>query len=135
MKIKKGDTVKVLYGKDAGKTAKVLHVFLKSERLIVDGLNTFKKHIKGDGQKKKSEIAVVVRPMPIAKVQLVCSLCGKPTRVAMKRENGKVVRVCKKCGKTIDVIKEKVEKSKVKKEEIKTEKTDKKTIKTTKESK
>lgn len=126
MRIKKGDTIKVLYGKDAGKTAKVLRVLLKDKTVIADGVNTYKKHVKGDGQKKKSEIAVVVRPMAISKVQLVCPECGKATRVGMKRENGKVVRFCKKCGKTVDKRAE-IKEKKTEKKETKTEKTKTKT--------
>ena len=117
MKIKKGDTVKVLYGKDAGKKSTVLKVILKQSKLIVDGLNTYKKHLKGDGQKRQSEILDVVKPMNIARVMLVCPVCGKDTRVMIKRENGKAVRVCKVCGKNIDKV---VEKSEVKKEIKKT---------------
>jgi len=104
MNIKKGDTVKVLYGKDAGKQGKVISVFAKLDKVVVDGLNEFKKHVKGDNREKKSEIVTVVKPMPVAKVMLVCPGCGKPTRVGIKMENGKRVRFCKKCGMILDNI-------------------------------
>jgi len=104
MNIKKGDTVKILYGKDAGKQGKVISVFMKLGKVVVDGLNEFKKHVKGDNKAKKSEIVTVVKPMPVAKVMLVCPGCGKATRVGIKMDNGKKVRFCKKCGMILDKV-------------------------------
>ncbi|NLE31215.1 50S ribosomal protein L24 [Candidatus Dojkabacteria bacterium] len=121
MKIKKGDNVKILYGKDNGKQGVVLAI--SNGKVIVEGLNMFKKHVKGDGKEKKSEILTIAKPLDISKLMLVCPSCGKPTRVSLKRENGKVERVCKKCGKVIEVVvKEKEEKKVEKKTEKKTEK-------------
>lgn len=124
MKIKKGDNVKILYGKDNGKHGVVLAI--SNGKVIVEGMNMFKKHVKGDGKEKKSEILTIAKPMDISKVMLICNSCGKPTRVSLKREAGKVERVCKKCGKTIEVIvKEEVRKEvknvekKVEKKEVK----------------
>jgi len=121
MKIKKGDNVKILYGKDNGKQGVVLAI--SNGKVIVEGLNMFKKHVKGDGKEKKSEILTIAKPLDISKLMLVCPSCGKPTRVSLKRENGKVERVCKKCGKVIEVVvKEKEEKKaekKVEKKEVK----------------
>ncbi|KKR05652.1 MAG: 50S ribosomal protein L24 [candidate division WS6 bacterium GW2011_GWF2_39_15] len=114
MKIRKGDTVKVLYGKDAGKTAKVLNADPIKREVVVEGLNVYKKHIKGDGQSKKSEIVEKVKPMPASKVALICEHCGKPTRVSMKLEGKNYVRTCKNCGKVLDGKQvEKVEEKKV----------------------
>jgi len=109
MKIKKGDTIKVLYGKDAGKHAPVIAINPKKNTVVVDGVNVYKRHIKGDGRDKTSEIVNLVKPMPTAKVMLVCPLCNKATRVGMKIEDGKKVRVCKKCGKAIDEVKKEEE--------------------------
>ena len=118
MKIKKGDNVKILYGKDNGKQGVVLAI--SNGKVIVEGLNMFKKHVKGDGKEKKSEILTIAKPLDISKLMLVCPSCGKPTRVSLKRENGKVERVCKKCGKVIEVVvKEKEEKKVEKKTEKK----------------
>jgi len=111
MKIKKGDTVKILYGKDNGKQGVVLAI--SNGMAIVEGLNMFTKHVKGDGKEKKSEILKIAKPMNISKLMLICNNCGKPTRVGLKREAGKVVRICKKCGKSIEVI----VKEEIKKEE------------------
>jgi large subunit ribosomal protein L24 len=101
MKIRKNDTVKILYGKDAGKTGKVLKIFPSEGKVVVEGMNIFKRHLKGDGRQRKSEIVDLIKPIPVAKVQLICPACKKPTRVGM--ENGE--RVCKKCSKKVgDVI-------------------------------
>jgi large subunit ribosomal protein L24 len=114
MKIKKGDTVKILYGKDSGKTGKVLRVVDKESKIVVDGVNVYKKHIKGDGQKRTSEIVEVVKPMNVAKVMIVCPECSKTTKIGMKIIDGKKMRICKKCGKVFElnnVAEVKVEKS------------------------
>jgi large subunit ribosomal protein L24 len=103
MRIKRGDTVKILYGKDAGKTGMILAVNPKSDMIVVDGVNMYKRSIKGDGQKRKSEIINIVKPVPVSKVMVVCPSCGKPTRVGIKRTDGKYERACKKCGKSLDV--------------------------------
>ncbi len=121
MKIKKGDNVKILYGKDNGKQGVVLAI--SNGKVIVEGLNMFKKHVKGDGKEKKSEILTIAKPLDISKLMLVCPSCGKPTRVSLKRENGKVERVCKKCGKVIEVVVKEKEEKKVEK------KTEKKVVK------
>lgn len=117
MKIKKGDTVKILYGKDSGKTGLVAAVDIKTQKVIVSGVNVYKRHLKGDGRTRTSEILTIEKPLSISKVMLICPVCGKPTRVALKREAGKVTRICKKCGKAIEVKKE--EKVEVEKKETK----------------
>lgn len=99
MNIKKGDTVKILYGKDAGKTGLVLSVSVKLGRVIVDGVNKYKKHIKGDGKQKKSEIIDVEKGLPLSKVILVCPNCNKSTRVKRERKGEGYIRICKRCNK------------------------------------
>jgi large subunit ribosomal protein L24 len=101
MNIKKGDTVKILYGKERGRRGPVVAVDPKNERIIVEGLNLYKRHLKGDGRTRTSEIVTIEKPFPISKVMLVCPSCDKPTRVGIKQEGDKKVRVCKKCGKEI----------------------------------
>lgn len=125
MKIKKGDTVKILYGKDSGKTGSVVAVDLKNQKVVVTGVNLYKRHLKGDGRTRTSEILTIEKPMPVSKVILVCPLCGKTTRVALKREGNKVERICKKCGKVIEAKKE--EKVEVAKKETKKASTKKST--------
>lgn len=119
MKIKKGDTVKILYGKDSGKQGKVVLVDIKKSKLVVDGLNMFKKHVKGDGRTKTSEIVNIAKAMDVSKVILVCNNCGKTTRVGIKREGNTVTRVCKKCGKNIEIVKEVEKKEKEEKKVVK----------------
>ncbi len=115
MRIKKGDTVKILYGKDKGKRGPVVAVDVKKEKVIVEGLNLYKKHIKGDGQSKTSEIITIEKPFPVSKIMLICPSCDKPTRVSSKIEDDKKIRICKKCGKEIvsNISKEKKEETKV----------------------
>lgn len=128
MKIKKGDTVKILYGKERGRRGSVVAVDPKEKKLIVEGLNLYKKHLKGDGRTRTSEIVTIEKPFPISKVMLVCSSCDKPTRVEIKKEGEEKVRVCKKCGEKI--YKDEIKESK-KKEETKTTKKDTAKKKTT----
>lgn len=125
MKIKKGDTVKVLYGKDSGKQGKVVAVDIKKSHVVVDGVNIFKRHLKGDGRTRVSEIVNIVKPMDVSKVILVCPNCGKTTRIGLRREDGKIVRVCKKCNKVINIVEEKKEEVKETKKKV-TKKTSKK---------
>lgn len=116
MKIKKGDTVKILYGKDSGKQGTVVALDIKNKKVVVDGINVYKKHVKGDGRNKKSEILTIVKPLDVSKVILICSNCGKSTRVGLKREGDKIERICKKCNKVIEIIEKKKEEKEVKKE-------------------
>jgi len=127
MKIKKGDTVRILYGKDSGKQGTVVATNPKSKKIVVDGINVYKKHVKGDGRTKTSEILTIVKPLDVSKVILICSSCGKPTRVGIKREGDKVERVCKKCNKVIEIIEKKKEEPKAEKKSTTKKSTAKKT--------
>ncbi len=97
MKIKKGDNVKMLIGKDRGKTGKILHVFPKNRRVVVEGLNKIKKHLKARKQGQKGQIIEKERAVDASNVQLICTKCGKPTRIGYRIEGDKKVRLCKKC--------------------------------------
>ena len=113
MKIKKGDTVKILYGKDSGKTGLVVAVDQKKRSVIIEGLNLYKRHLKGDGRTRTSEIVTIEKPFPVSKVMFVCPICKKTTRLSTRKDGKKVVRICKKCGKEIVEQKEEItEKSK-----------------------
>ena len=98
MNIKRDDKVIVLSGKDKGKEGKVLSVDPKAGKVIVEGVSVASKHSKPRKQGDKGGIIKVETPIYACKVMVVCPKCGKPTRVAHKLENGKNVRVCKKCG-------------------------------------
>lgn len=109
MKIKKGDTIKVLIGKDKGKSGKVDRIFPKKMRVLVDGINQYKKHFKARTQNpasrqggQKSEILTITKPLPVSNVALVCPKCKKPTRIGFKSVGNSKIRICKKCNKEID---------------------------------
>jgi len=99
MKIKKGDTVKILYGKERGKRGPVVAVDTKKNKIIVEGLNLYKRHLKGDGRTRTSEILTIEKPFPLSKVMVVCPVCDKPTRIKLEKVEKETKRICKKCGK------------------------------------
>ena len=101
MNIKKGDNVKVLSGKDRGKTGAVLQVFTATSKIAVEGLNLFKKHSKPRKQGEKGQLIEVSRPLPASKVMLICPSCKVPTRIGGRVEGKRKVRYCKKCKSTI----------------------------------
>jgi len=102
MNIKKGDTVVVLSGKDRGKEGKGLQADPKEGKVIVEGVNVAMKHKKPRKQNEEGGIIKMETPIYACKVMHVCPKCGKPTRAAFKLlEDGKKVRVCKKCGEII----------------------------------
>lgn len=102
MKLKKGDNVKIVRGKDKGKTGKIDRVFPKHGMVVVPGVNQYKRHLKARSANKPSEIITLTKPLPLANVQLVCPKCNLPTRVGMQGDGGnKKVRVCRKCGQAI----------------------------------
>ena len=97
-KIRKGDTVEVLAGKDKGKRGEVVSVNLKKEAVIVSGVNIVKKAMKKRSQQDQGGIAEVEAPLNISNVGIVCKKCGKPVRIGYKIDGDKKVRVCRKCG-------------------------------------
>jgi len=106
MKVKKNDTVLVITGKDAGKTAKVLTALPKENRVIVDGVNIQKKHKKARSAQDVSSIQNQPGAIDASNVMVVCPTCGKATRVAYTVEGDKKARICKKCGAVLDASKE-----------------------------
>lgn len=99
--IKKGDTVIVIAGNDKGKTGKVLEVLYRKERVLVQDVAIVKKHQKPDANNPDGGIIKKEAAIHISNVMLVDPENGKPTRVSVKRENGKVERISKKSGKVI----------------------------------
>ena len=100
--VKKGDTVVVISGKEKGKTAKVLEVSPKSNKVLVENVNVVTKHQKQKSQEEKGGIIKKSAPIEASNVMVICPDCGKATRVAHKEVDGKKVRVCKKCGACLD---------------------------------
>ncbi len=101
LKIKKGDTVKVLSGNDKGKTGEVLEVLPKTQKVLVKGINQKTKHVKARRQGDESGIIVSEFPIHISKLNVVCPKCGKATRIGFEMDKENKVRVCKKCGEKI----------------------------------
>lgn len=101
MNIKKGDNVIVITGKDAGKQGKVLRVLAEENKLLVEGVNTKKKHQRPRKEGAKGQVIDMLHPVDRSNVALYCTSCGKGVRIGAKLNGGKKSRVCKKCGKEI----------------------------------
>jgi len=101
MKIKKGDKVKVIYGKDKGKEGIVEKVYKKSRKVLIPGINLYKRHIRKNEKMPQGGIIDVPRPLSVSKVMIICPKCKKPTRVGFLREGNKKFRQCKKCSSKI----------------------------------
>lgn len=101
MKLKKGDEVKIVRGKDKGKTGTVDGMATKEGKVLVAGVNMYRKHVKARAQNQKSEIIDITKPLSLANVQLICPKCHVPTRVGYAVTEGKKQRMCKKCEQTI----------------------------------
>lgn len=110
MKIKKGDKVKILAGKDKGKTGKVLQIFQSANRASIEGLNLLIKHMRPRKNGEKGQRIEFPAPINLSNAVLVCPKCGKPSRVAYEyleiEKNGvkqkKKIRICKKCRQAVD---------------------------------
>ncbi len=89
--------VKIISGKDNGKTGKVVKVFPLKERAVVEGINLYKKHVKPKKEGEKGQVITVPRSVHISNIQLICPACGKPTRIGYVIEDKNKSRVCKKC--------------------------------------
>ncbi|MFA5714312.1 MAG: 50S ribosomal protein L24 [Candidatus Paceibacterota bacterium] len=97
MKIKKNDQVLIISGNDKGKKGKVLKSFPDKGRIVVEGVALIKKHIKPKKGGQKGQVAQAPRAINISNVELVCSKCGKATRVGYEVVEGEKYRICKKC--------------------------------------
>src|SRR5438046_3195309 len=108
MKIKKGDTVLILTGKDKGKEGTVSRAMPQNSKVIVEGLNVVKKHVRPQGQTRQGGVIEKAMPIDVSNVMLKCTECGQPTRVARERrpmgadKKERPVRICKKCQKVIE---------------------------------
>lgn len=101
MKFKKGDEVQVVSGKDKGKTGKIERLFPKLGKVIVTGINQYKRHTKARSQNQPSEIVTITKPLPVSNIQYICPKCKLMTRIGVAYENDKKVRICRKCGQVI----------------------------------
>lgn len=101
IKFKVGDTVKITAGKDKGREGKIEKTLPKEDKVIIPGINLYKKHVKGFGS-VKAGIYDIPRAMGFGKIALVCPKCKKVTRIGFKFAGDEKNRFCKKCGKEID---------------------------------
>lgn len=99
MKIKKGDTIVMMVGRDKGRRGKVERVVVGEQKVVVPGINMYKRHMKKRDEKNPGGIIDQVRPIDVSKVALVCPSCGKPTRVGYVMVKDEKVRICRKCKK------------------------------------
>jgi len=96
--------VLVISGKDRGRKGKVIKAFPKERKIVVEGINLRKKHVRARREGRKGEIIEFPAPLDVSNVKLICPKCGKATRVGYKKKTKgqKVkIRICKKCGKEI----------------------------------
>lgn len=97
MYLKKGDQVKMLSGKDSGKTGTVIHAFPEEGKVTVEGLNLYKKRVRPKQQGKKGETVLVPRPFPASRAILICKNCKVPSRMGSRTIGNQKVRYCKRC--------------------------------------
>jgi large subunit ribosomal protein L24 len=97
MNIKKGDKIKIIAGKDRGKAGTILRALPASGRVVVDGLNIRKRHVRPRKSGQKGEIVQFPAPLHVSNVQLVCGTCGKAVRSGFQVQAGTKNRICRKC--------------------------------------
>jgi large subunit ribosomal protein L24 len=108
MNIKKGDTVLIIAGKDKGKQGTVSRAMPQVNKVIVEGLNVVKKHVRPQGQTRQGGVIEKAMPLQVSNTMLICTECGEPTRVGHERrpvgadQKVRSVRLCKKCHKVIE---------------------------------
>jgi len=100
MKLKKGDRVMVLSGKDVGKEGEITRVIPERDRVIVDGVNVAKRHQRATRATMQGGIIDKDMPIHVSNVAIVCNTCG-PTRIGYRFEGTEKIRVCRKCGKDL----------------------------------
>ncbi len=102
MKIKTNDRVKILSGKDKGKAGKVIQVFKDENKIVVEGLNIIKKHLRPQKRTDKGQILELSAPMHTAKAMLICPKCEKTVRVGYQKDGAVKKRHCRRCHQFID---------------------------------
>ena len=97
MKIKKGDKIKITIGKEKGKGGVVEKVYKNSNKVLVTGMNLYKRHVKKNEKMPQGGIIEIPRAIDVSKLAVVCPKCAKMTRIGFTIEKNKKFRVCKKC--------------------------------------
>lgn len=101
MKFKKGDKVLITAGKDRGKTGEVTKSLPKAGKIVVSGLNVMKKYVKPSSKNPSGGIVEFFSPIATSNTMIICSHCGKATRISYLVKDKNKVRVCKKCKETL----------------------------------
>jgi len=107
MKILKDDTVKVLNGKDRGKSGLVFAVFPNDKKIQIKGIHMLKKHVKPSKKNPTGGIIEINKKVDVSNVALVCPNCGKNTKIGYKDANKQKIRICRKCHQSVNVRKDK----------------------------
>lgn len=105
MKVKRGDTVRVIAGRDKGMDGEVLRVVTEERRVVVKGVNIRKKHqrqVQAGGRTMNPGIIQFEAPINVSNVMVLCPNCKEPSRMGVKREDGEARRYCKKCQSVVD---------------------------------
>ncbi len=97
MRLKKGDLVTIITGKDRGKKGKVLEVSRSSQRIVVEGLNLRTRNVRARRQGQKGQRIEFAAPMHASNVMIMCPKCSKPTRLGRRRTGDQAVRFCRRC--------------------------------------
>lgn len=95
--IRRDDEIQVIHGKDRGTRGRVVRVLPRERRIMVEGIARAKKHSRPSKQRQQGGIIDIEQFIDISNVQVVCKSCGQPTRVGRRIEDGKRVRICRKC--------------------------------------
>jgi large subunit ribosomal protein L24 len=104
-RVKKGDNVLVITGKDKGKSGKILKVFPKKNRVIVEGLNRIKRHMRPTKKNPQGGIIEMEAPLHISNVMIICPNCNRQTRIGTSfLQDGTKIRICKKCKEPLDKV-------------------------------
>lgn len=103
LSVKKNDLVKVIAGKEKGKSGRILRVLPRKNRIIIEKINFVKRHSRPSGQTRQGGIIEREAPINVSNVMVVCEKCNIPVRIGKKiLDDGKKVRMCKKCGEVLD---------------------------------
>ena len=97
MKVIKGDSVLIIAGKDKGRTGKIIKALPKDLKILVEGINLKKKHVRPKREGEKGQVVEIPAVMDISNVKVICPKCGKATRIGYRTEGDTKNRVCKKC--------------------------------------
>jgi len=101
MKLKKGDNVLIIAGKDKGKTGKITKAYPKDLKVLVEGINLRKKHVRPKREGEKGQVVEIPAAVDVSSVKIICPKCGKAVRVGYKIEKDRKFRICKKCDQEI----------------------------------